>query len=65
VSDDVWREFFDGFAPQCMNEVFTGDGVREAAFLVDLLQLPAGSSLLDIGCGTGGTPCSSPRLGTP
>lgn len=53
MTDDVWREFFDSFAPQYMNEVFTTDSVREAAFLVELLELPARASVLDIGCGTG------------
>jgi SAM-dependent methyltransferase len=53
MTDDVWREFFDSFAPQYMNEVFTTDSVREAAFLIELLGLPEGASILDIGCGTG------------
>jgi SAM-dependent methyltransferase len=53
MTHDVWREFFDSFAPQYMNEVFTTDSVREAAFLVELLELPDGASILDIGCGTG------------
>jgi SAM-dependent methyltransferase len=53
MTDDIWREFFDSFAPQYMNEVFTTDSVREAAFLVELLELPVGASILDIGCGTG------------
>ena len=44
---------FDSFAPQYMNEVFTTDSVREAAFLVELLELPRWASILDIGCGTG------------
>jgi len=53
MTDDVWREFFDSFAPQYMNEVFTVDSVREAAFLAEVLDLPAGAAVLDIGCGTG------------
>jgi SAM-dependent methyltransferase len=53
MTDDVWREFFDSFAPQYMNEIFTGDSVREAAFLIELLALGEGASILDIGCGTG------------
>jgi SAM-dependent methyltransferase len=53
MADDVWREFFDCFAPQYMNEVFTSDSVREVAFLTELLDLPDGAAVLDIGCGTG------------
>ena len=53
MTDEVWREFFDSYAPQYMNEVFTGDSVREAAFLVEVLDLAPGAAVLDIGCGTG------------
>ncbi len=53
MTGDVWREFFDSYAPQYMNEVFTADSVREAAFLVELLALTPGASVLDIGCGAG------------
>jgi SAM-dependent methyltransferase len=53
MTDDVWREFFDSYAPQYMNEVFTTDSVREAAFLVEVLDLAPGASVIDIGCGTG------------
>ena len=28
MTDDVWREFFDSYAPQYMNESFTTDSVR-------------------------------------
>ena len=37
MADDVWREFFGSYAPQCMSEGFTGDSVRDAAFLVEAL----------------------------
>jgi SAM-dependent methyltransferase len=53
MTDHVWREFFDSYAPQYMNEVFTTDSVREAAFLLGLLELPERATVLDIGCGTG------------
>jgi hypothetical protein len=29
MTDSVWRQFFDSYAPQFMSEVFTADGVRE------------------------------------
>ena len=53
MGDHVWREFFDSYAPQYMNEVFTADSVHEVAFLLELLELPRGAAVLDIGCGTG------------
>lgn len=43
MTDDVWREFFDSFAPQYMNEVFTSDSVREAAFLADEPAMSGGA----------------------
>ncbi len=53
MADDVWREFFDSYAPQYMREPFTADSVREAEFLLDVLALPPGAAILDVGCGTG------------
>jgi cyclopropane fatty-acyl-phospholipid synthase-like methyltransferase len=53
VSDNVWQQFFDGYAPQYEGEVFTKDTEREVAFLLELLDLPSGARILDVGCGTG------------
>jgi len=53
MADSVWREFFDSYAPLYMNEVFTADSVREVELLVEVLGLPAGATILDVGCGTG------------
>lgn len=48
-----WERFFDGHAPLYMQNPFVRDTLREADFLVELLALPPGSAILDIGCGTG------------
>ncbi len=49
-----WEEFFDGHAPAYMQNVFPRDSIREAEFVRELLALPVGARLLDIGCGTAG-----------
>lgn len=48
-----WQTFFDHHAPVYMQNSFTHNTRAEADFLVELLQLPAGSTLLDLGCGAG------------
>jgi len=48
-----WEEFFDHHCEVYMDNVFTKDTGREVAFLIEELNLPKGSTILDIGCGTG------------
>ncbi len=51
--DHAWQKLFDSHAPNYMQNAFTGNTRAEVEFLLDLLQLPAGSTILDVGCGTG------------
>jgi ubiquinone/menaquinone biosynthesis C-methylase UbiE len=48
-----WERFFDGHAPQYMDNPFTGNTVEEVTFVIDELSLEPGSWTLDVGCGTG------------
>ena len=48
-----WEAFFDGHAPAYMDNVFTKNTLQEVDFVLEELGLPAGSHILDVGCGAG------------
>lgn len=49
----MWQQFFDQHAPHYMQNPFTANTRAEVEFLLELLELPRGSRILDMGCGTG------------
>lgn len=48
-----WKTFFDNFAPNYMQEIFTQNTLAEVDFLIEEMQLAPGCAILDMGCGTG------------
>lgn len=52
-SENTWQQYFDAAAGAYEEEIFTKNTRAEIQFLLEELNLPPGSRILDMGCGTG------------
>jgi len=48
-----WQQFFDHHASEYLQNSFTHNTLAEIDFILEVMPLPPGSSLLDVGCGVG------------
>lgn len=48
-----WQFYFDRFAPEYDKEEYALTWREEVDFMEEVFQLPTGSAILDVGCGTG------------
>jgi 2-polyprenyl-3-methyl-5-hydroxy-6-metoxy-1,4-benzoquinol methylase len=53
MTESNWQKFFNGHAPDYMNNVFTTNSAFEVEFIISELGLQPGEHILDLGCGTG------------
>lgn len=53
TTPNQWEAFYDRHAPYYDRGAFTHHTVAEVQFLLDVLGLPPGAHILDLGCGTG------------
>jgi len=53
MTQQSWRDFFDGHAEHYEQNPFAAFADQEVQFLLNLYPVPTGSRILDVGCGTG------------